>query len=259
MFSAMEAAIASPRTGHDVLPMMRGATFASRVNVGVLEHPTRDALRMLPPLGTALPEGGFPRGAVVELTAPANLGQGLSVALAACAASQRDSVQRGGAMSWCAILDPDSTLFAPAVRASGVCLERLLVLRPPRSLLARVAVRVALSRIFSVIVVDVGGVPGAQLSAGERPRVESLDTWSKAARRLALAVEQTPTTLFLLTEASLRQHAALPVAMRVELERQRPDTLLVRVAKEKYGRLTPPRQIAWTRPSSAAQRAVAHG
>jgi hypothetical protein len=238
---------------------MRGATFASRVSLGVLAQPTREALRMLPPLDSALPDGGFPRGAVVELTSPANVGQGLSVALAACAASQRESVQRGGAMSWCAILDPDATLFAPAVRASGVCLERLLVIRPPRSLLARVAVRVALSRIFSVIVVDVGGVPGAWRAAGERPSAQPLDIWPKATRRLALAVEQSPTTLFLLTEALLRAQTALPVAMRVELEREQADALLVRVTKDRFGRVPPPRHIAWPCPSSDVLRAAARG
>jgi recombination protein RecA len=43
--------------------------------------------------------------------------------------------------------------------------------------------------------------------------------------------------------------SALPVAMRVELESGSPDSLLVRVAKEKFGRVTSPREIAWTRPS----------
>src|SRR6266542_538277 len=134
--------------------------LASSVAVGASTHPQREALAMSPPLSSVLPEGGFPRGCVVELTSPANLGHGLSVALAACAASQRASVQRGGEMTWCAFLDPDRTLFGPAAQASGISLERLLVLYPPRHLLAKVAVRVALSRIFSVIVVDVASIPG---------------------------------------------------------------------------------------------------
>ena len=38
--------------------------------------------------------GGFPRGGVVELVSPANLGRGVSVALAACAASQKQHPAR---------------------------------------------------------------------------------------------------------------------------------------------------------------------
>jgi len=206
---------------------------------------------MSPPLSSVLPEGGFPRGCVVELTSPANLGHGLSVALAACAASQRASVQRGGEMTWCAFLDPDRTLFGPAAQASGISLERLLVLYPPRHLLAKVAVRVALSRIFSVIVVDVASIPGASSKASYR--FESMDIWSKVARRLALAVEKTPTTLFLLTRTEASRSSALPVAMRVELESDGTDRLFVRVAKEKFGRVANPRPIVWPPPVSVAR------
>jgi recombination protein RecA len=67
-------------------------------------------------------------------------------------------------------------------------------------------------------------------------------------RRLSLFLEKTPTTLFLLTRAEARRPLALPVAMRVELENPDPRSLVVRIAKEKFGRITSPRQIAWTRP-----------
>src|SRR5262249_19544752 len=158
---------------------------------------------------SVLPDEGFPQGSVVELASPANLGHGLGVALAACTASQEASVRGGGEMAWCAFLDPDHTLFGPAVQASGVCLDRLLVLCPPRHLLAKVAVKVALSRIFSVVAVDVAAVPGAgepkaapsnKTGAGG-PRSESMEAWAKVTRRLSLAVEKTPTTVFLLTRA----------------------------------------------------------
>jgi hypothetical protein len=184
------------------------------------------------PLSSVLPEGGFPQGSVVELASPANLGRSVSVALAACAAAQKTSFERGRPMAWCAFLDPDQTLFAPAVQASGVCLERLLVLRPPRHLLARVAVRVALSGIFSVIAVD----------------VDSMDSWSRSTRRLALAVEKTHTTLFLLTDAEAARTSALPTSMRIELENESPEGLFVRIAKEKFGRVSNSRRIVWTRP-----------
>src|SRR6476646_4090743 len=126
------------------------AWAGASITVGALASRKWPALRVAPPLASVLPDEGFPQGSVVELASPANLGHGLGVALAACAAAQRASVEHGGQMAWCAFLDPDRTLFGPAVQASGVCLERLLVLRPPRHLLAKVAVRVALSRIFSV-------------------------------------------------------------------------------------------------------------
>jgi hypothetical protein len=39
--------------------------------------------------------------------------------------------------------------------------------------------------------------------------------------------------------------------MRLELENADPHSLVVRIAKEKFGRVTSPRQIAWTRPGDA--------
>src|SRR5947209_2587059 len=150
-----------------------GSSLASSIRVGAVSEPTRPALQVGPPLSSVLPEGGFPEGGVVELASPANLGHGLGIALAACSASQRASAQSGGETAWCAFLDPDATLFGPAVQASGVCLERLLVVRSPRPLLAKVALRVALSHIFSVIVVDVAGVPGGSSSKAS-PRHEAM-------------------------------------------------------------------------------------
>jgi len=224
----------------------KSGALASSVVLGGAARGEREPLLMSPPLSGVLPEGGFPRGSVVELSSPANLGHGVSVALAACAASQEESVRAGRDRAWCAFLDPDQTLFGPALQERGVALDRLLVLRPPRHLLARVAVQVAAARIFSVIVVDVSSVPGA--SPREQYRFESMETWSKVARRLALSLEKTPTTLFLLTRTEAHRPLSLPVAMRLELENLDPDHLVVRIAKEKFGRVTSPRQIAWTRP-----------
>ena len=231
------------------MPAHQMPSWMSRLVKRGLDHaPSRqETIEMQSPLSTALPEGGFPMGAVVELVSPANVGHGLGVALAACAQSQRQSAQHGGEMAWCAFIDPDRTLFGPAVEASGVRLERLLVLHPPRSLLAATAVRAASSRLFSVIVVDVASVPGIRTSPAS-VRAESMQAWWKAARRLALAVENTNTTLFLLTKAEAHRASSLPVALRVELENRGFDGLAVRVAKEKHGRVTQPRHIAWTRP-----------
>src|SRR3954451_16117833 len=102
-----------------------GASLASSVLVGALPGRERETLRMSLPLSSVLPEGGFPQGSVVELASPANLGRGVSVALAACAASQKNNILRGAEKGWCVFLDPDHTLFGPAVQASGVALDRL--------------------------------------------------------------------------------------------------------------------------------------
>jgi recombination protein RecA len=89
-------------------------------------------------------------------------------------------------------------------------------------------------------------VPGA--SPVKAPRSESMEAWAKVTRRLSLAVEKTPTTVFLLTRSEATRSSALPAAMRVELENVAPGSLVVRVAKEKFGRVTSPRKVAWTRP-----------
>ena len=227
-----------------------GSKLASSIRVGAVPEAKGSTLQVGPPLSAALPEGGFPRGSVIELASPGNLGHGLGVALSAFSASQEASAG-AGEMAWCAFLDPDQTLFGPAVQASGVCLERLLVVRPPRHLLAKVAVRVALSRIFSVIVVDVAAVPGA--TSSQQHRFEAMAAWSKVARRLALAVEKTPTTVFLLTRTEARRTSALPVAMRIELENGDDGNLLVRIAKDRLGRVTSPYKIAWTRQRVASR------
>jgi hypothetical protein len=210
------------------------------VTAGVLRS-SRGTLRMPRPLSLVLPDEGFPEGAVVELAAPANLGQGVSVALAACAASQEHARDKGGENAWCAFVDPYRTLHGPAVLASGVDLDRLLVVRPARGLLARVALKIAASQIFSVVVVDLAGVPGV---AHEPAR----EDWSRIVRRLALAVENGRSTVLLLTDANCQRPIALPVAMRVLLERMDHEALSVHVAREKHGRITGPRCIAWTRP-----------
>jgi hypothetical protein len=249
----MDAAPIRSLIARDALQRLSGSSLASSIKLGT--SPARDndrtALSVALPISSILPEGGFPQGSVIELASPANLGHGVSVALAACASAQKASFERGRPMAWCAFLDPDQTLFAPAVQACGVCLPRLLVLRPPRHLLARVAVRVAMSGIFSVIAVDVAGVPGSAPAKTSR-RIESMQTWAKVTRRLALAVEKTHTTLFLLTETEAARSSALPASMRIELENENPESTMVRIAKEKFGRVSNSRRVAWTRPAREA-------
>ncbi len=177
-----------------------------------------------------LPDGGLPRGAVVELASPGGLGQSTSLALATCASAQAAAQARGGSVAWCAWVDASASLHAPAVRARGVDMARLLVVRPPEAAIGRVAVRLASSRVFSVIVVDLAGVPGASVHA-------QLARWPQLVRRLSVAVEGSDTSVVLLTELDEARSASLPVALRVELARRSPGELALRIAKERSGRV----------------------
>jgi recombination protein RecA len=199
-------------------------------------------------LDAALPDGGLPRGAVIELTAARGLGRVTTIALRACAAAQAEARLRSGDPTthgaWCAFLDPWSTLHAPGLADSGVDPTRLLVVRSPESALARVAVRVAESRAFALIVVDTAGVPGVELQAAGPQgtgRVR-LDRWGTVVRRLALAVERTDTAVLLVTDALAPRSMPLPVAMRLELEQR--DRLTLRVAKDRHGRVGAPIAVA---------------
>ena len=170
----------------------------------------------LPSIDAVLPDGGLPRGAVVELSAPHGLARASTLALAACASAQAEARIRGAADTegaWCAWIDCDGSLFAPAVVRAGVDATRLLVVRPQAepTLLARVAVRVAQSGAFSLVVIDTTGMPGSARTP------ERLDRWATTVRRLALAVEHSPTTVLLLTDARAHRATPLPVAMRLEL------------------------------------------
>ena len=193
-----------------------------------------------------MPDAGLPIGAVVEIASPRGLARATSIALAACAAAQSEARLRGGddatAGAWCAWIEPQATLFAPGVARAGVDLTRLLVVRPQLEALSRVALRVAASRVFSVVVVDAAGVPGGAATPGAHDR--SMDRWSTAVRRLALAVEGSDTTVILLTDKQAQRTMPLPVALRLELERPSEDRITLRVAKDRRGRVAPPASIA---------------
>ncbi len=188
----------------------------------------------------ALPDGGFPRGAVAEISSPYGLARATSLALAACASAQAAAKLRAGdetTAAWCAFLDPARTLFAPAVARAGVDLERLLVVQPAAEDLARVAARVAASGAFAVVVIDLAGVPGQKSP-------QRLDRWVNAVRRLALAVEGTETSVVLLTDAHAPRSMQLPVALRIEIDRASTDRLVLRVAKDRRGRLAAASSVA---------------
>jgi hypothetical protein len=197
-----------------------------------------------PELDAVLPDGGLPRG-VVELAAPRALGGAASIALAAIrAAHARDP------KAWCAWVDPEATLYAPGVVFAGVDLERLLVVRPPRAEMARVAVKVAASRAFDVIAVDVDVVPGATLGAAAAKKKRSAWPMDVLVRKLALLAAEGGATILLLSDSSSPRAMTWPVALRLELSRT-PDAIALRVAKDRRGRVGVVKAVPWrSRPTS---------
>ena len=195
-------------------------------------------------LNRVLPDHGLPRGSVIELSIHGGSALGTTLGLSACRAAQQAAVERGGSMAWCAFLDPSGTLYGPGVAAEGVALERLLVVRPSLEALGRVALRIVESAACAVTVIDLLGVPGQSLSV-------NFTAWLRVVRRLAMGVDGTAHSVILLTDAAEQRPLPLPVAQRIELERPSEDKLTVRVVKDKYGRVSSSRSIAWARTGPA--------
>ena len=194
----------------------------------------------MPAFQAALPDGGLPRGAVVELTSRHGLGLVTSFALYACSCAQREAVKHGRDPAWCAWLDTSQTLYAPGVAAHGVALDRLLVVHPTTAALARIAVRMTVSRVFSTLIVDTQGVPGSPPQLASQV---ALQRWHNVVRRLSIAARECDTCVMLLTN---RQHAAsisLPVALRLELEQPRQRVIRVKAVKERHGRTGMPLEV----------------
>ncbi len=198
-------------------------------------------------IDSALPDGGLPRGAVVELAAAQGLAQSTSLALSLCASAQHEALLRGGDPAWCAWLDPSRSLYAPGVAAHGVSLDRLLVVQPPLDALARIAARIVSSRVFSVVVVDTAGIPGAVVST-------PLSRWTNVVRRLAVGAQGSDTCVVLLTDQRRSRQAALPAAMRIELAQPSAHVLSLRVAKDRRGRIGSPMDLAYARPDGLGVR-----
>lgn len=185
-----------------------------------------------------LPDGGILRGGVVEIASARGLAKATSLALSACASAQAEARLRGGGLAtqgaWCAWVDSTGSLYAPFAAASGVDLARLLVMRPPVEKLAKVAVRAAESRAFSVLVIDTVGALGDH----DRARSDEVGRWSTTVRRLSMAIEGSDRAIVLLTDLWAQRPMVLPVAMRIEIERPAVDRLFVRVGKDRFGRVT---------------------
>ncbi len=221
-----------------------GLALVPSTQLEALSHPQeRDGAEPLPlacpELEAALPDRGLPRG-VVELTT-AGLGGATQVALAAVRGGQGRGVG-----AWCAWLDPEGSLYAPGVAKAGVDLGRLLVVRPPRKDLGQVAVKLARSRAFEVIVIDHAPALHTRARAsvsvgvgvgreGARPRRRQIRP-EILVRKLALLAEESGSTVILLTDSTEPRPLPWPVALRLELSRGR-DTLSVRVAKDRFCRL----------------------
>lgn len=216
--------------GNLTVPLHLAAFDLEKLRAGTLRGAGASTL----PLGIAsLDEalGGLPQGSVVELCSSGGLGRATRIALAACASAQQAD---GGEASWCAWVDASGTLYAPGVARAGVDLKRLLVVRPEPTDIAKVAVRLAASHVFSVLVIDRCGIPGAALHHPLHGM--SSRGWSTAVRRLALAVEGSDTTIVLLSNEQ-QARESLPTAMRIALERPSLDQLHLRVAKDRRGRI----------------------
>ncbi len=157
----------------------------------------------------ALPAGGFPRGALSELSGGPASGK-TAVALALLAAMGEEDL-----FAW---VDGRGELYPPAAAARGVDLRRLLIVRP--SLEPAVAagpraahgerVRSALwaaeallgSSAFAAVVVDV-------------PLAQAVRGWDAAARRLQAAAEKGGAVGLWLSPP--RPSVRVPAALRLEL------------------------------------------
>jgi hypothetical protein len=180
-------------------------------------------------LDAALPDGGFPRG-VIELSAPRGLGGATSIALAAVRAAHLKD-----ARAYCAWVDCEETLFAPGVAKAGVDLDRLLVVRPPPKDVGRIAAKVADAKACEVVVVD---LPQASLraAASGRGRGKALRP-EVLVRKLALAAEQGGASVFLLTDSLAPKEVSWPVALRLEVAHAPSERFVVKVAKDRRGRV----------------------
>ena len=215
-------------TPHQSRLEMRGAPqLRERCSAVGLEHDARSSSFALdwPELDAILPDGGLPRR-LVELSAPRALGATTSVALAAIRARFATSTIRFAA--W---IDPEATLYAPGVEQAGVDRSRLVVVRPPREKLQTIALSIVSSSAFDIVVVDFDPI------AFSAPSFYALRRPGLFARRLALAVESSDTTVLLITDSTRRRALPLPVALRLELSRTNLRVLAVRVSKERHGRI----------------------
>lgn len=211
------------------LPSRRVLRLAGDAGGGEDTSPPR--VLSLPGLSDILTDGGLPRG-VVELTAPGVLGGATSFALAAVRAGQARAPT-----AWCAWMDPEATLHAPGIVAAGVDPLRMLVVRPARSQLAHVMLKVVSSGAFEVVVVDFDTIAVTARSIRPSHAAAPTRTPEVLVRKVALAAEPHGTTVLLLSDSNRPRAAVWPVALRLELSRPTRHDLSVRIAKDRRGRV----------------------
>jgi cell division inhibitor SulA/protein ImuA len=166
---------------------------------GLLQHPALWRGRSVAPLATiasgfealdvALSGGGWPRNGLIEiLTARPGLGE-LRLCLPMLA-----SLTSAAEPRWSTVVSPPFQLFAPALVAAGVALERLLLLHPPEPLWStEQALR---SGACDLVLAWVDRAPGRDL------------------RRLVLAAEQGRATAVLFRPAGVAAESS-PAALRL--------------------------------------------
>jgi recombination protein RecA len=144
---------------------------------------------------------------------------------------------------WCAFIDGTRSLYAPAVEQAGIDLERLLVVRPPAEALSRVTLKIVESRSFAAVFIDLTSfLPFESQIALQH---NNLSQWGRNIRRLALAIENTSSTVFLMTNAEAFRGTQLPVALRLELSPEGPGRVQARVAKERRGQIGRSHHVAF--------------
>jgi hypothetical protein len=213
---------------------LRGQARLGLANVSA-QLPMGQALGW-PELEACLPDRGLARGHVVQLAALHPGALTTTLALKACAQAQQQGQALGTDAPWCAFIDASKSLHAPGVAEFGLRLDRLLVVNPEPQALANVALRVVRSSVFAVVVID--AIAGFGASSAR-----SLNTWVRAVRQMALSLEGQRTVVLLLTDASNQAPLPLPVAQRIELRRSHHNQLELRVAKDRWGRITTWRRV----------------
>ena len=179
-------------------------------------------------LDAVLPGGGWPRGALVELMhARRGIGELALVLPALAALTAQDE--------WVALQAPPQPVFAPAWRAAGVQLSRLIVVDalPEMTRLATGDTLWAAEQILRA-----GSVGAALLWL---PR----GTTAAQLRRLQVAAEAGGTLAFLMQDES-RLAAASPAPLRLRLEAQ-DDGLVVHLIKRRGAPLGRPICLSLTR------------
>jgi recombination protein RecA len=177
-----------------------------------------------PKWSEALVSGDWPRGGVIEVAVRGGQGLGTTASLKVCQHAQEQGKALTGRAELCGFVDPGASLHAPGVRALGIDLSRLLVVQPRLNDVARTAVRMVESQIFSVVVIDTGALE-------TNVTMSDLGPWVRVVRRMSLALEGTSSVVILLTELTQRRTIPLPVLHRIELSRPNLRELEVRVER----------------------------